>query len=50
MLYALHAARARNVDYVIVDTAGRLQTKTNLMAELERMRSYGVARDSGRAA
>src|SRR6202162_3469702 len=24
---ALHAARARNVDYVIVDTAGRLQTK-----------------------
>jgi fused signal recognition particle receptor len=35
---ALHAARARNVDYVIVDTAGRLQTKTNLMAELEKMR------------
>ena len=26
------------VDYVIVDTAGRLQTKTNLMAELEKMR------------
>jgi fused signal recognition particle receptor len=35
---ALHAARARQVDYVIVDTAGRLQTKTNLMAELEKMR------------
>ncbi len=35
---ALHAARARNVDYVIVDTAGRLQTKANLMAELEKMR------------
>jgi fused signal recognition particle receptor len=35
---ALHAARARNVDYVIVDSAGRLQTKTNLMAELEKMR------------
>ena len=35
---ALHAARARKVDYVIVDTAGRLQTKTNLMAELEKMR------------
>jgi fused signal recognition particle receptor len=34
---ALHAARARNVDYVIVDTAGRLQTKANLMAELEKM-------------
>jgi fused signal recognition particle receptor len=35
---ALHAARVRNVDYVIVDTAGRLQTKANLMAELEKMR------------
>jgi fused signal recognition particle receptor len=35
---ALHAAKARNVDYVIVDTAGRLQTKANLMAELEKMR------------
>jgi fused signal recognition particle receptor len=35
---ALHAAKARRVDYVIVDTAGRLQTKTNLMAELEKMR------------
>ncbi len=35
---ALHAARARKVDYVIVDTAGRLQTKANLMAELEKMR------------
>ena len=35
---ALHAARARNADYVIVDTAGRLHTKSNLMAELEKMR------------
>jgi fused signal recognition particle receptor len=35
---ALHAARARKVDCVIVDTAGRLHTKTNLMAELEKMR------------
>lgn len=34
---ALHAARARKVDYVIVDTAGRLHTKSNLMAELEKM-------------
>jgi fused signal recognition particle receptor len=34
---ALQAARARNVDYVIVDTAGRLQTKENLMAELNKM-------------
>jgi fused signal recognition particle receptor len=35
---ALQAARARQTDYVIVDTAGRLQTKVNLMAELEKMR------------
>jgi fused signal recognition particle receptor len=35
---ALQAARARKTDYVIVDTAGRLQTKANLMAELEKMR------------
>ena len=35
---ALQAASARQSDYVIVDTAGRLHTKTNLMAELEKMR------------
>jgi fused signal recognition particle receptor len=35
---ALQAAKARNVDYVIIDTAGRLHTKENLMAELEKMR------------
>jgi len=34
---ALQAAKARKTDYVIIDTAGRLQTKTNLMAELEKM-------------
>jgi fused signal recognition particle receptor len=34
---AVSAARARQVDYVIVDTAGRLQTKENLMAELQKM-------------
>lgn len=34
----LQAASARKTDYVIVDTAGRLHTKTNLMAELEKMR------------
>ena len=28
---ALQAAKARNTDYVIVDTAGRLHTKSNLM-------------------
>ena len=35
---ALEAANARHIDCVIVDTAGRLHTKTNLMAELEKMR------------
>jgi fused signal recognition particle receptor len=35
---ALQAAKSRGVDYVIVDTAGRLHTKENLMAELEKMR------------
>ncbi|HTE90226.1 MAG TPA: signal recognition particle-docking protein FtsY [Terriglobales bacterium] len=35
---ALQAATARHSDYVIIDTAGRLHTKTNLMAELEKMR------------
>jgi fused signal recognition particle receptor len=34
---ALQAATARNIEYVIVDTAGRLHTKSNLMAELEKM-------------
>jgi len=35
---SLSAAKARGTDYVIVDTAGRLHTKQNLMAELEKMR------------
>jgi fused signal recognition particle receptor len=35
---ALMAAKARNVDAVIVDTAGRLHTKSNLMAELDKMK------------
>jgi len=34
----LTAARARGVDAVIVDTAGRLHTKSNLMAELDKMK------------
>ena len=34
---AVQAAKARKVDCVIVDTAGRLQTKENLMAELHKM-------------
>jgi len=35
---AVQAAKARKTDCVIVDTAGRLHTKSNLMAELEKMR------------
>jgi fused signal recognition particle receptor len=35
---AIQAGKARKIDYVIADTAGRLHTKTNLMAELEKMR------------
>ena len=35
---ALTAAKARQTDVVIVDTAGRLHTKTGLMAELDKMR------------
>ncbi|HUQ91710.1 MAG TPA: signal recognition particle-docking protein FtsY [Bryobacteraceae bacterium] len=34
---ALQAAKSRRMDYVIVDTAGRLHNKANLMAELEKM-------------
>jgi fused signal recognition particle receptor len=35
---AVTAAKSRNSDVVIVDTAGRLHTKSNLMAELEKMK------------
>ncbi|MBI2887137.1 MAG: signal recognition particle-docking protein FtsY [Chloroflexi bacterium] len=35
---ALQAARSRDVDVVIVDTAGRLHTKVNLMEELKKVR------------
>ncbi len=35
---ALEAAKARGVDCVIVDTAGRLHNKAGLMAELEKMK------------
>ena len=35
---AWQAARARNRDYLIIDTAGRLHTKSNLMEELAKIR------------
>ena len=34
---AIQAAKARNIDVLICDTAGRLQTKKNLMDELAKM-------------
>ena len=34
---AVHAAKARKVDCLIIDTAGRLHTKTNLMEELKKV-------------
>ncbi|MBV8726098.1 MAG: signal recognition particle-docking protein FtsY [Candidatus Eremiobacteraeota bacterium] len=34
----VRAAKARDADIVLVDTAGRLQTKTNLMEELKKIR------------
>jgi fused signal recognition particle receptor len=35
---AIHAARARGIDQLIIDTAGRLHTKDHLMAELGKVR------------
>lgn len=41
---ALHAAKARSVDRVIIDTAGRLHTKINLMEELKKIKRV-IARE-----
>ncbi|MGE3536993.1 MAG: signal recognition particle-docking protein FtsY [Candidatus Tectimicrobiota bacterium] len=41
---AVRAARARQIDRVLIDTAGRLHTKTHLMEELKKMRRV-IARD-----
>ena len=35
---AIHAARARGIELLIIDTAGRLHNKSNLMQELAKMR------------
>jgi fused signal recognition particle receptor len=42
----LGAAKARKVDVVLIDTAGRLQTKSNLMEELRKMRRI-IERECG---
>jgi fused signal recognition particle receptor len=44
---AVEAARARGQDVVIVDTAGRLHTQSNLMAELEKVRRVVAGRVDG---
>lgn len=35
---AVEAAKAQNIDVLLIDTAGRLQNKTELMVELEKVR------------
>jgi fused signal recognition particle receptor len=45
---AIQSSRARDVDMLIVDTAGRLHTQYNLMAELKKI--HGVARKNVHAA
>jgi fused signal recognition particle receptor len=44
---ALSAAEAKNVDTVLVDTAGRLHTKSNLMEELKKVQKIAGQRLSG---
>ncbi len=44
---AVEAGRARGRDVVLVDTAGRLHTQTNLMAELEKVRRVIAGRIDG---
>lgn len=42
MFDAVQSARARNIDILIVDTAGRLHTKNNLMEELKKLKRVAV--------
>jgi len=44
---ALEAAAARKRDFLLVDTAGRLHTRSNLMQELEKMRRVAGRRVQG---
>lgn len=41
---SIHAAKARNVDLVFIDTAGRLHTKVNLMEEVKKVKRI-IARE-----
>jgi fused signal recognition particle receptor len=44
---ALQAARSRGIDLVIADTAGRLHTQYNLMAELRKVRNVAAKNVAG---
>ena len=44
---AINAAVARNIDIVLIDTAGRLHTKVNLMDELEKIQRIAGRRLPG---
>ena len=44
---SLKAAKARSADVLIIDTAGRLHNKANLMAELEKMKRVAGREVSG---
>ena len=44
---AINAARSRGKDVVIIDTAGRLHTKSNLMEELKKIRRVAAKAHSG---
>jgi fused signal recognition particle receptor len=44
---ALQAARARQIDVLIADTAGRLHTQTHLMDELKKVKRVMARSDSG---
>jgi len=44
---ALQAARARNIDVLIADTAGRLHTQTHLMDELKKVKRVLARLDPG---
>ncbi len=46
---AIKAARARNADYIIADTAGRIHTRTHLMEELKKINRI-TERELGRPA
>ena len=46
---AIQSAKARGIDVLICDTAGRLQTSKNLMKELEKMNRV-ISREYGEAA